>query len=82
MPSPSGRRSREKIQRELRGLLGTSIEVFLRTLPEVKDIMRLDPFGDAGTETSKRFVTFLSEDPRAIPGLPFISPSEDGRSFS
>jgi uncharacterized protein (DUF1697 family) len=65
------------IRQELRGLLGKDIDVFLRTMPEVREMVRLDPFRDVKRGDVKMFVTFLPGELREVPMLPLKSSDGD-----
>jgi uncharacterized protein (DUF1697 family) len=65
------------IQRELYELLGGNIKVFLRTMPQVEEIVQLNPFKEIKSRTTKLFVTFLSDEPSIKPAIPLKSPSMD-----
>jgi uncharacterized protein (DUF1697 family) len=67
----------EGIRRELRGLIGKDIDVFLRTMPEVREMVRLDPFRDVKRGDVKMFVTFLPGELREVPMLPLKSSGGD-----
>ncbi len=67
----------EEIRLELRGLLGKDIDVFLRTMPRVREMVRLDPFRDVKPGDVKFFVTFLAGELPETPRLPLRSPAGD-----
>jgi len=51
------------IHRELNELLEGDVKVFLRDMPQVEEITQLNPFKDKESQTTKLYVTFLSEEP-------------------
>jgi uncharacterized protein (DUF1697 family) len=65
------------IRQELHGLLGKEIDVFLRTMTQVREMVRLDPFHDAKSGDVKMFVTFLPVEPQEVPELPIKSSDGD-----
>ncbi len=68
----------KRIREELHGLIGKDVDVFLRTMQQVKDIVDLDPFKEArsGDDTGE-FITFLEKDIPVKPVLPIESPRKD-----
>ncbi len=62
------------IQGELFDLVGRDVRVFLRTMPQLKKIVRQDPFKDVMARTTKLYVTFLSDEPSRRPKVPLRSP--------
>ncbi len=62
--------------------LGNQVPVFLRTLSEVQEMVKLDPFkaikADAG---DKKYVVFLYAEPGREPVLPLRSPREGLEAF-
>jgi uncharacterized protein (DUF1697 family) len=71
-----------KIEKQLLKLLGHEVAVLLRTMAEVEDILKHNPFKriTPGPEIMM-FVTFLSEEPRSEPRLPLISATENLEVF-
>ena len=51
-----------KIEQKLRKALGYEVKVFLRTIPELKNIVKQNPFPPHG-ENATLYVSFLSESP-------------------
>ena len=49
------------IHRELNELLEGDVKVFLRNMSQVEEIIELNPFKDIKSQTTKLFVTLLSE---------------------
>jgi uncharacterized protein (DUF1697 family) len=71
----------ERIVREIRkviyGLIEKDVGVFLRTMDEVREMVRSDPFRDVRAGDVKMFVSFLSVELPKTPGLPLKSPEGD-----
>jgi uncharacterized protein (DUF1697 family) len=65
------------IRRELSVLLEKDVDVFLRTMSQVRAMVRLDPFRDVKPGDVKMFVTFLSGEPPANLRVPLKSPGGD-----
>lgn len=66
-----------KIAIQLRTLLGAEPGIVLRTLCEVQDVVRRDPFHCAEPKKDiKLYVSFLSQTPRIKPQFPLSSPKE------
>ncbi len=63
----------KRIQRELYELLGGDVEVFLRTMPQVEEIVQLNPFKEIRSRTTRLFVSFLLDEPSRKPRLPLKS---------
>ncbi len=67
-----------KIEKGLLHALGYEVKTMLRTIPELQNLVKLDPFKkikpvpDVGL-----YVTFLSKEPEKTPKLPYISPKRD-----
>lgn len=67
----------KRIQRELYGLLGVDVKVFLRTMMEVEEIVQLNPFKKVKSNTAKLFVTFLPAELSRKTRLPLKSKNKD-----
>jgi len=65
-----------RIEQGLAKLMGESISVLVRSMARMDEIIRLDPFKDAGAD-AKPYVTFLGGKPAAVPRLPLFSPKRD-----
>lgn len=65
------------IHRELNELLDGDVKVFLRDMPQVEEITQLNPFNDIESQTTKLYVTFLSDEPSRKIRLPLNSPDMD-----
>lgn len=67
-----------KIERHLNMALGYEVPTFLRTISEVENALRLDPFKQLAATPDTRFlITFI---PQPLPvdfKLPFVSPKND-----
>ena len=61
------------IQGELFDLVGRDVKVFLRTMSQIKEIVRQDPFKEVMARTTKLYVTFLSDEPSRRPKVPLRS---------
>ncbi|HZS46187.1 MAG TPA: DUF1697 domain-containing protein [Blastocatellia bacterium] len=72
----------KKIEKSLQKSLGYDVPVLLRTISELAELVKSDPFkkikvaADAG-----KYVTFLAEEPKSKPSLPFFSPKKDVEVF-
>ncbi len=63
-----------KLEPKLVKLVGAEIAVAYRSLHELEELIRLDPFRDAQTRPGdKRYVSFLTRKPTAQPRLPLYS---------
>ena len=60
-----------KIEGKLRNLLGYEVAVFVRTIPQLKSVVELDPFKGQTTEGTSFLVTFL---PTAFSTFPLKLP--------
>lgn len=60
----------KKIQKKLYTLLEVDVKVFLRTVSEVEDIVKNNPFKRVKSHTNKFYVTFL---PDKLSGKPTLS---------
>ncbi len=65
------------VRQEVRGLLNKDIEMYLRTMDHIREIVKLDPFRNIDSANAKAFVTFLPGEPAGLPGLPLKSPEGD-----
>jgi uncharacterized protein (DUF1697 family) len=72
----------KKIQRELYELLGVDVEVFLRTMSEVEDIVQYNPFKRVKSHTNKFLVTFLQDELSGKHRLPLESKNGDVKIIS
>ncbi|MBI3871518.1 MAG: DUF1697 domain-containing protein [candidate division Zixibacteria bacterium] len=66
-----------KIEKGLLKLLDNPIAVFVRTIPELEEIVKRDPFKKVKSrDNAKLFVTFLAKAPDKTPKVPFLWPKE------
>jgi uncharacterized protein (DUF1697 family) len=66
-----------EIRKVIYGLIEKEVEVFLRTMDQVREMVRLDPFEEAGQGDVKLFVTFYSVEPEVAVKLPLRSSDGD-----
>jgi uncharacterized protein (DUF1697 family) len=64
------------IQAVIEGLIDKRVEVFLRSMDYVREMVRLEPFRGV-TGDVKLYVTFFHREPSGMPALPFRSPEGD-----
>ncbi|MBI3265744.1 MAG: DUF1697 domain-containing protein, partial [Chlamydiae bacterium] len=65
-------------EKELCSLAGGEVSVFLRTMEELEDMINKNPFRKIREDVlAKRYVTFLSCEPKSKLKLPFLSPKKD-----
>ena len=71
-----------KIERALQQALGYKVTVMLRTLAEIQEIVRRNPFKkiQPGADVMM-FVVFLADEPQSKPKLPLISTKENFEVF-
>lgn len=69
------------IEKHLKDSLGYEVNVFLRTIPELQNLLELKPFEgeQVDNKNTKAFVTFLRDTPYPQINLPFLSPKNDFR---
>ncbi|MGE5400325.1 MAG: DUF1697 domain-containing protein [Ignavibacteriales bacterium] len=66
------------IRQELSRSLGYEVPIFIRTISQLEEIIKYDPFnGIAPTDEVKQYITFLSEEPTQKTELPVVSPAKD-----
>ncbi len=66
---------RKRIESKLAVVLGYNVAVFLRTIPELRKLIELQPFKDQEKEGASFLVTFLATTPQDFPfQLPFTIP--------
>jgi uncharacterized protein (DUF1697 family) len=65
-----------EIREVIDGLIGKRVEVFLRTMEYVREMVMLDPFRNV-TGDVKLYVTFFHREPSCVPALPLKSPEGD-----
>ncbi len=72
-----------KIEDKLSRLLGYEVAVFVRTIPQLKKIIDLDPFKNQGKDGTSFLVTFLSDKPTNFPlKLPLTIPKSTAQVIS
>ena len=64
------------VQEVIFELIGKRVEVFLRSMDDVRAMVNADPFKDAAGDV-KLYVTFFHREPAHAPALPFKSPERD-----
>jgi uncharacterized protein (DUF1697 family) len=71
---------RKKIEKKLMQAFGFKVAVILRTIPEIKELIILNPFKNIKVDENVRlYVTFLAEKPKSGLKLPYESPGKDFR---
>jgi uncharacterized protein (DUF1697 family) len=79
----SPREITNKIEQKLHALLGYEVAVFVRTIPQLKNIIALDPFKGQDTQGSSFLVTFLAAAPAVFPlQLPLTIPKSTAQVIS
>jgi len=74
---------KRKVEDKLRGLLGYDVSAFVRTIPQLKAIVDLDPFNGSGEEGASFLVTFLVDAPSKFPlKLPLTIPKSTAQIIS
>ncbi len=71
----------QKIRRELSSFAGSEIGVFVRTMEQMVEISKFNPFRTTSLGGAEPFVAFLSAEPAERPQLPVESPKKDVRIF-
>ena len=72
-----------KIEEKLSSILGYEVAVFVRTIPQLKSIISLDPFKDQDMEGTSFLVTFLATEPTNFPlQLPMTIPKSTAQVIS
>lgn len=70
----------QRIRPQLFEQFGHDRPVMLRTIDEIRDIVRADPFKQVTvTEDTRLYVTFITEEPEGGLQLPYQSPEKDMR---
>ena len=73
----------QSLRGELRSLLGAEPEIFLRTLDELVQLVRRDPFQDFQAQPDvKLYVALLAAKPRVRPRFPLLLPKEGLEAFA
>jgi uncharacterized protein (DUF1697 family) len=74
---------KRKVEVKLRELLGYDVAAFVRTIPQLKAIVNLEPFNGDGKEGASFLVTFLADAPLEFPlKLPLIIPKSTAQIIS
>ncbi|MGD0643504.1 MAG: DUF1697 domain-containing protein [Candidatus Bathyarchaeia archaeon] len=74
---------KRKAESKLRDLLGYNVAAFVRTIPQLKAIIKLVPFKGNDNEGTSFLVTFLSNTPSEFPlKLPLIIPKSTAQIIS
>ena len=71
----------QKIRRELSAFAGSEIGVFVRTMDQMVEISKFNPFRTTSLGGAEPFVAFLSAEPPENPQLPVASPKKDVMIF-
>ena len=66
-----------EVRKVIHGLIGKDVDVFLRTMDQIREMVRLDPFTDVKAGDVKFYVTFFRVEPSHALSLPFRSPEGD-----
>jgi uncharacterized protein (DUF1697 family) len=75
-PERSKKRIVENIRKVLRQLVGEEATVLFRTLREVNEIVKGNPFADVADSTAKLYVVFLAQQSKNRPSFPLRSEKE------
>jgi len=74
---------KRKVENKLRGLLGYDVAAFVRTIPQLKAIVKLEPFNSYDKEETSFLVTFLADAPLEFPlKLPLTIPKSTAQIIS
>jgi uncharacterized protein (DUF1697 family) len=77
----TGDEDTDRIVKEIReityGLIEKDVEVFLRTMRYVREMVKLDPFRDVRPGDIKLYITFFHRELLRVPALPIKSPEGD-----
>ena len=71
----------DRTKEELRKLVERDAEVFLRTSSQIEEIMKLDPFRERESSSSKLYVTFIPSTIQIDFTLPLYTPHKDVELF-
>jgi uncharacterized protein (DUF1697 family) len=72
---------RHRLRASLRASFGERLDVLLRTLPELQEIVRLDPFSRVPRAGAVPYVTFVTVPIAHVPSLPLLSPKKEVELF-
>ena len=74
---------KRKVEKKLRDLLGYDVAAFVRTIPQLKAIVNLEPFNGYNKEGASFLVTFLADAPSEFPlKLPLTIPKSTAQIIS
>ncbi len=74
---------KRNVEKTLRNLLGYDVAAFVRTIPQIKAIVNLEPFKGYDKEGASFLVTFLEDAPSEFPlKLPLIIPKSTAQIIS
>jgi uncharacterized protein (DUF1697 family) len=74
---------KRKVENRLRDLLGYDVATFVRTIPQLKAIVNLNPFNGSSKEGASFLVTFLTDVPPEFPlKLPMTIPKSTAQIIS
>lgn len=74
---------RTKIEAKLLNILGYDVAVFIQTIPQLKNVIALEPFKNQDTEGTSFLVTILANSPSKFPfELPLTIPKSTAQVIS
>jgi uncharacterized protein (DUF1697 family) len=73
---------RERIEDALHDALGYRVDVMIRTVAYLQDLVALDPFGTVGPGDGHNYVAFLTRAPDRVPDLPEDLPDQYALALS
>ncbi len=74
---------KEKIEGKLQEILGYKVSVFIRTISQLKELIKIEPFKGQSTEGSSFLVTLVASDSTKIPEeLPMTIPKSTAKVIS
>src|SRR5687768_14665573 len=74
--STSEKNLTETIEAALEEALGYPVDVMVRTVAYLNELLVLDPFGNVGPGDGHNYITFLTVAPEAVPELPQDLPEQ------
>ena len=74
--SSSEEKLTETIESALEDALGYRVDVMVRTIAYLNELLALDPFGEVGPGDGHNYVTFLTRAPESVPELPQELPDQ------
>ena len=66
----------DRIESALEATLGYQVDVMVRTIAYLNELISLDPFGEVGPGDGHNYVTFLTKAPEKSPVLPLELPEQ------